>query len=170
MQAEKQQQQTWKITVQAKTKKSFNFKFKSTQVVPTWKFHRFSLLIKLRNTILRVKMSSESTASSVPRKTKATLKSKLLRIFKKFGIPRIKNRDHPVHNPESQSPLIRLKEYVYKEPFSVATLCTGVLVILMVAALSSLSLFYYKFYTNFCRKYVLDCIGKASKLLLLGVG
>ncbi|XP_062006778.1 uncharacterized protein LOC133723923 [Rosa rugosa] len=130
MQAEKQQQQTWKITVQAKTKKSFNFKFKSTQIVPTCKFHRFSLLIKLRKIILRVKLNSESTASSVSRKRKATLRSKLLRIFKKIGIPCTKNRDHTIHNPESQSPLLRLKQHVCKEPISVATLCTGILVFL----------------------------------------
>lgn len=115
MQAEKQQ--TWKLTVQAKAKKSFNFKFNSTQIVPTWKLHRFSLLIKLRKFILRVKLNSETTAPSVSRnsrKRKATLKSKLLRILKKVGIPSFKNRDHTDHNPEFQSPLLRLKQQVYK--------------------------------------------------------
>lgn len=113
MQAEKQQQQqTWKITVQAKAK-NFNLKFKSTQIVPTWKFHRVSVLIKLRKIFLKVKLNSETTAS-VSRQRKATLKSKLLRIFKKIGIPRTKKRDLTVHNPEPESPLLRLKQRVYK--------------------------------------------------------
>lgn len=125
MQAE--EQQAFKINVQAKCK-NFDFKFKSTQIVPAWQLHRISISLKFRKFFLRV--SSESTVhqtkknpdfvASISRRQhhpqqqkqlqqKQSLKSKL-RIFKKLSIHRSKKP----RCPEAESTVNRLKQFAYQ--------------------------------------------------------
>ncbi|TQD78328.1 hypothetical protein C1H46_036133 [Malus baccata] len=120
MQAE--EQQAFKINVQAKCK-NFDFKFKSTQIVPAWKLHRISISLKLRKFFLRV--NSESTVHQTkknpefvasisrrqhhPHQQKQSLKSKLS-IFKKLSIHRSKKP----RCPEAESTVNRLKQFAYE--------------------------------------------------------
>ncbi|KAK4833623.1 hypothetical protein QYF36_008281 [Acer negundo] len=114
MQSESEKQQSWKIRVQAKSK-SFNFKLKATTTttLPTWKFHRLSILLKLHNFLLQVKSNSQhSFFTRQQQLRRPTLKSGLLSAFHKFRARlRVKNR-----NPEIKSPINPLFAY-YRDSF-----------------------------------------------------
>ncbi|KAF3447958.1 hypothetical protein FNV43_RR08665 [Rhamnella rubrinervis] len=95
MQAENQH--SWKINIQAKAK-NFHFRFKATNVSPTWKNHRLSALLKLRRFLLTV--NSESSTASNGGQQRGKLTSKFLRFLKKICFKRTKNQ--PIAAKDSQ--------------------------------------------------------------------
>ncbi|OMP11497.1 hypothetical protein CCACVL1_00483, partial [Corchorus capsularis] len=79
-------QRPWKWSIQAKAEK-FNFKLKATNILPTWKFDRFSLLLRLNKFIINLQLKSGSTIS-VSAQQKRTLKSRFLGFLEKIRIRR----------------------------------------------------------------------------------
>lgn len=118
-QAEQQRQQLWKISVRAEFK-NFNFRLKATKTSPTWKFHRFSILLKLHNFLLHLR--SDSEIPPFPTQQRTTLKSRFLAAVHKLR-PR-----RPV--TEVNSPINRLKHFAYKEPICKGSLVVGILAFL----------------------------------------
>lgn len=109
MQAEAEKQHSWKINIHTKAK-SFHFRFKATNISPTWKFHRLSVLLKIRRFLL-LTVNSESSASNAISKQRhqGKLISKFLRLFKKIRLERTKNQ-----HPEAKFPSNRLQRFSYK--------------------------------------------------------
>ncbi|XP_059428728.1 uncharacterized protein LOC132162513 [Corylus avellana] len=130
MQAEKQQ--SWKIYIHAKAK-NFHFKLKvrATNIVPTWEFHRCSVVLKLGKCLLKLKSNCE-TALIPSKKQPKTLKSKFLALLKKFRFRRSKNRTigfkqkSDLSNPEDN----RMGWFAYKEPICLGSLFAGILAFL----------------------------------------
>ncbi|KAL9425837.1 hypothetical protein AB3S75_032743 [Citrus x aurantiifolia] len=123
-QAEQQRQQSWRISVHAEFR-NFNFRLKATKISPTWKFHRFSIFLKLHNFLLQLRSDSETPPFVTRQRT--TLKSRLLAAVHKLRPRRSKN--HPV--TEVNSPIDRLKHFAYKEPVSKGgSLAVGILAFL----------------------------------------
>uniref|UniRef100_A0A2P2INY5 Uncharacterized protein MANES_08G171400 n=1 Tax=Rhizophora mucronata TaxID=61149 RepID=A0A2P2INY5_RHIMU len=132
--------QSWKITVDARTKK-FQFKFKASKTEPRWSFLRFAILIKIRKFLLNVK--AESGTPITQQKPKA-YKSKFRRFFQKFSTPQaekriISGKKTPNSNhPESQFPAERIRRLLpRKEPLCVGSLLIGTTLVLMSESLSA---------------------------------
>ncbi|WRX21398.1 hypothetical protein QQP08_013885 [Theobroma cacao] len=125
MQAEKQQQ-SWKVSIQARAQ-NFNFKLQATKILPTWKFHRFSLLLRLHKFALKLQVKSRSTLS-ISIQNKRTLKSTFLKLLEKLRIRRPK-RTLTVQHPGVKSVLNRLKQFanekaIYAGPLVIAILAS----------------------------------------------
>ncbi|KAH7514752.1 hypothetical protein FEM48_Zijuj11G0123900 [Ziziphus jujuba var. spinosa] len=163
MQAEAEKQHSWKINIHAKAK-SFHFRFKATNISPTWKFHRLSVLLKIRRFLL-LTVNSESSASNAISKQRhqGKLISKFLRLFKKIRLERTKNQ-----HPEAKFPSNRLQRFSYKEPICVGSLFLGILACLLsppifqaIAIYSLVMLLFVAFLFKKCKT------RKPSKLLIL---
>ncbi|KAF5750740.1 hypothetical protein HS088_TW03G01079 [Tripterygium wilfordii] len=139
MQAEKQQQPPWKIKVHGKAK-NYRFRFEAERVVPAWMFHRFSILVRLRNFILKVK---SEYGTSTPVQERKTFRSKFSRAAKKLrsgGTDREKKTCAPIpnkvldfQNSENEIPVNRFTRFAGKEPISI---CSAVVAVGVLAFLS----------------------------------
>ncbi|GAV67295.1 hypothetical protein CFOL_v3_10801 [Cephalotus follicularis] len=114
MQSEKQK--AWKINVQARAR-NFNIKLKVTSIVPSWKLHRFSIMLRLQQFVLKVNTESGTTISMQQRRT---LKSKINGVFERF-------RTRQGKNETLKFPLNRLRQIPCKELICVGCLSIGIL-------------------------------------------
>ncbi|XP_022760945.1 uncharacterized protein LOC111307197 isoform X2 [Durio zibethinus] len=126
MQAE-EQQQSWKVNIQARAQ-NFSFKLKATKILPTGKFQRFSLLLRLHKVILKLQLEPGSTVS-ISTQQKRTLKSTFLRLLEKLRLRRAKTT-LTLQHPDVKSALNRLKLFANKK-----SICAGSLVIAVLALL-----------------------------------
>ncbi|KAL5806731.1 hypothetical protein ACOSQ4_029464 [Xanthoceras sorbifolium] len=162
MQAESEKQQSWKIRVHARSK-SFHFKFKATTTLPTLKFHRLSILLRLHKFLLQVKSQRQQQQQQRP-----TLKSRFLTAFHKLRALRVKNR-----NPEVKPSINRLKRFAYEEPICISSLVIGIVALVLrticeidykrIVVLGSVTLLYFAI---FLWKYV---TGKSTTVLAFSV-
>ncbi|XP_038990692.1 uncharacterized protein LOC120113690 [Hibiscus syriacus] len=96
----KKMQHSWKLNIQARTK-IFNFKLKATRILPAGGFHRFSLLLRLHNFILKLRLKSGSSVS-ISTQQKRTFKSTFLGLLDKLRLRRA-NRALTIRNPDLKS-------------------------------------------------------------------
>ncbi|GMH28691.1 hypothetical protein Nepgr_030534 [Nepenthes gracilis] len=86
--ARQHQRKPWQLEIHANAK-HFRFKMIATTSVPDFKLHQFSLLLNISNCCFKI--NSESRSSPTSQKIR-TLKSKFLRIFRKFRSNPAKNQ------------------------------------------------------------------------------
>ncbi|EEF33674.1 conserved hypothetical protein [Ricinus communis] len=124
-------QQSWKLSINAKFN-NVHFKFNARNRNPTWKLLKFSLFLKLQESIFQV---NTKFRTSIPKK-QTSLKSKCLQFFRKFKTSSAKKQPiaaqkSPIlENPESKIPSSALNRSTIKEPIFSGSLFIGTLALL----------------------------------------
>ncbi|WJZ92952.1 hypothetical protein VitviT2T_011922 [Vitis vinifera] len=122
---QEQQKQPWSLQVHAKAK-NFNFKLKATQIIPSHKFFRLSVFLKVCSFSLKARSERGPPAS---RQHRTPLRSKFARILEKIrsrgtkkpAISAVKTSSR--RRPEAKLPQNqRPKRFAYEEPIYVGSI------------------------------------------------